>query len=242
MTLEMRQLPHISVEARNPETGVGWHVRGPGWTMEPVGNVSREEAKRICAIVAMALMGGTDDQPDDLFVRFNRELVKHFAPSHNFSMNEILVACGTIVTAYLGGVPDEARKEMLDKFIAFLTEAASGSPKVAIPIAGGQSEADVRSLARRQIRIDMMRIDWMSGKDKEELTDLLTTVSPEFEAYVHRRRIEGGDPAILRNAGVVLLATMLNSLVANTTADKAARKSVARRLYKNIWQHLEGQV
>lgn len=41
--------------ARFGRLGPGWYVEGDGWTMQPQGNLTISDAKRICVVTAAAL-------------------------------------------------------------------------------------------------------------------------------------------------------------------------------------------
>lgn len=242
--MKLRPLkPLATVEMRNPENETGWFIQGPGWTMEPVGIVTAAEAKRICTLSAMVLVGGTEERPEELAVAFNRATVAHFSPSANFSMNEIIAACGATLGLYMQGIPEKPRSELLEKTIKLLREFVEGSPAVEAPSAGGQTVDDVRALARRSIRVDMMHgMPFLSAAEREMITDMAISVIPEFEAFIHQARIEKLSATTLRIAAIMVMTAMLVSIVKNTTPEKAGRPHTARRMMKDILENAGDQL
>jgi hypothetical protein len=68
---------------------------------------------------------------EELAVSFNRAVQRHFGVGAPVSTLEIKIACGALLTAYLGAIPDvRARRESFEEFVFHMWDELKlgGSP------------------------------------------------------------------------------------------------------------------
>lgn len=183
--------------------------------------------------IAKQLVEACRDQPEPMAAAVGITVAAFSDAEGNIDSRDVSVALGAVVSAYLGAAPIELRVSLREKFIDVLSKTTGVE-------AASQSILEVRKMVKESIRVQAMTWE-MEPADRRFIEEMLLEILPDFDAYIHECRLKGASPNTLRGAGTFLLAIMLNSLVRNTTLEKAARQSVLRRLHKAILEHAEFQ-